>query len=176
MAYLSAAIALTGALGIFNMLVSLTLIRRLRAGSGTMRRVPGPSLAVTLPAGQPVGDFAVTTVEGRVISRESLDQLTLVGFFLPECPPCRERLPEFLAYAARFPGAVVSVAVGDDVETGALAKRLASAGEVVVEAARGPMGGAFQVGGYPALCLVEPSGRIVATGSAIADLPTPVPA
>ena len=176
MAYLSAAVVLVGALGIFNMLLTLALIRRLRTGGGTIRRVPGPALAVTLPVGQSVGEFTVTSAEGRVISRESLDQLTLVGFFLPDCPPCRERLPEFLAYAVRFPGDVVSVAVGDEAETDALAKRLAPAGEVVVEPAQGPMGGAFQVGGYPALCLVEPSGRIVATGSTIADLPAPVSA
>ena len=176
MAYLSAAVALIGALGVFNLLLSLALIRRLRAGGGTMRRAPGPSLAVTLPKGQLVGDFTVTTAEGRVLSRESLKQLTLVGFFLPDCPPCRERLPEFLAYASRFPGDVVSVAVGDEAEAAGLAKRLAAVGEVVAEPVQGPMVGAFGVGGYPALCVVEPSGRIVATGSAIADLPTPVPA
>jgi thiol-disulfide isomerase/thioredoxin len=178
MVYLSAAVALIGALGVFNLLISLAVIRRLRSHDGAPRRAPGAALAVTLPTGQSIGDFAVTTAAGRMISGDSLDQLTLVGFFSPACPPCKERVPQFLRYAARFPGEVISVAVGDDsdLETQALAARLAVAGDVVTEAARGPMGTAFGVGGYPALCLVEPSGRIVASGTAIGDLPVPVPA
>jgi thiol-disulfide isomerase/thioredoxin len=181
MMYLSAAIALIGALGVFNLLISLALIRRLRSYGGTSRRAPGAVVAVTRAAGQSVGDFAVITTEERVISRQSIDQVTLVGFFSPGCPPCRERVPEFLKYASRFPGEVIAVAVGDaaDPETGALAERLASggtAGNVVVEQARGLMGSAFGVGGYPALCVVDPSGLIIASGSAIGDLPAPVPA
>jgi thiol-disulfide isomerase/thioredoxin len=178
MVYLSAAVALTGALSVFNLLISLAVIRRLRSHDGAARQAPGAALAVTLAVGQSVGDFAATTADGRVIAGNSLDQLTLVGFFTPACPPCKERVPQFLSYAARFPGDVIGVAVGDDgdPETQTLAARLAVAGAVVTEAARGPMGSAFGVGGYPAMCVVEPSGRIVASGSVIGDLPVPVPA
>lgn len=177
MVYLSAGVVLVGALGVFNLLLSLGLIRQWRAQGGTRGRISRAPVVMTLAAGERVGGFTAATTAGRMVSRESLNQVTLVGFFSTSCPSCRKRVPEFLSYAAGFPGDVLAVAVGEaDEEIGDLAGRLSAADYVVVEAASGALGSAFGVGGYPALCVMDPQGRIVASGTAISDLPTPVPA
>ena len=181
MGYLSAAVILVAALGVFNLLISLRLIRRLREAGGIPGRLPGRPVVLTAAVGQKIGEFTATTTAGQAISDRSLNQLTLAGFFSTSCPSCRERAPEFLRYAATFPGDVVAVVIGpvvagEDGETADLTGRLAAAGHVVVEAPHGPMVTAFEVGGYPALCVVDPHGRIIGSGTMIRDLPTLVPA
>ena len=99
--------------------------------------------------------------------------LTLVGFFSPDCAPCRERLPEFLEYAAGFVGDVLAVAVGERTETIELVESLSPVAEVVVEAGGGPVADAFAVGGLPAMCVLDAQGRVVASGTLISALPVP---
>lgn len=177
MAYLAAAVIFVGLLSLANLLLSLGLIRRLRAQRWAPARPPGKPAVLSVAAGQPVGEFTATTVAGQVISAAALGQLTLVGFFTTSCPSCRERLPDFLRYAAAFPGDVLAVAVGRPGEgTADLAGRLAATGNVLVEDPDGPVGRAFGVRGYPALCVLDPQHRVLASGTVIGDLPTPVPA
>lgn len=50
-------------------------------------------------------------MDGLPVSRDLLTDETLVGFFSPGCPACKEQLPKFVEFAA-FPS-VLKVAAND---------------------------------------------------------------
>jgi hypothetical protein len=176
MGYLTAAVIFVGTLCAFDLLLSLGVIRRLREHSEVLRQLTAMTSAVTVPVGQTVDAFDATTHTGRVVSRSSLPARTLVGFFSPSCTACHEALPEFVDYARRFQGSVLSVAVGDDRETAELVERLAALGDVVVERDGGPVALAFGVSGLPALCVLDAHGDVVASASRTRSLPLGAPA
>lgn len=176
MGYVVAAVVLVGALCLFNLVLSLGLIRRVREQGRTLDGLAGLDVvSSTIPAGGRPGAFTTTTTVGRTVSLESLVSATLVGFFSPNCEPCKERVPQFLEYAGQFDGTVLSIAVGDSglSDTRELATTLGQVGDVVVETENGPVNRAFGVRGYPALCVVAPSGQVVASGYQIDALPVP---
>lgn len=172
MSYLVAAVLLVGLVGAFNLALVFGVIRRLRVHGEKLSRLDASPADTLLPAGAVVPPFVASTVDGRAVSRDTLADRTVVGFFTPDCEPCRERVPEFLVYAAGFPGPALAVAVGDPVETEALVVALASAADVVVEPVDGPLQSAFRVTGYPALCVVDSSGLLLAGGTVMRNLPT----
>jgi thiol-disulfide isomerase/thioredoxin len=181
MPYLAAAVVLVGVIAVLDLLLTVGVVRRLREQADVLRELrhdpgPGAEVEVVLPAGRTIADFTAGTVSGRTVSREGLTGPTLVGFFSPHCEPCHEQLPGFLTYAAGFDGAVVAVAAGDPTETADLVAELAGVAEVVVQSENGPMERAFEVRGYPALCLLEPGGRVVASGFGLDALPVPTSA
>lgn len=178
MPYLAAAVVLVGVIAVLDLLLTVGVVRRLREQAEVLRELrttadADPVIEVILPAGRTVADFTAGTLSGRTLSREGLSTATLVGFFSPHCEPCREQVPRFLAYAAGFDGAVVAVAAGDPTETADLVAELAGVAEVVVQDENGPLEKAFGVHGYPALCLLEPGGRVVASGYGLDSLPVP---
>lgn len=181
MPYLAAAVVLVGAIAALDLLLTVGVVRRLREQADTLRELrttagADPGGEVILAVGGTVADFTASTVSGRILDRDGLTGATLVGFFSPHCEPCRERLPQFVAYATGFDGAVVAVAAGDPTETADLVAELAGVAEVVVQAENGPLEKAFGVQGYPALCLLEPGGRVVASGYGLDSLPVPTSA
>jgi hypothetical protein len=171
MAYLVAAVALVGLLSLLNLLLVVGVIRRLRAEAG---RPPTPTAAgahAPVPAGHRVGDFAAVTTCGEPVSAPP----SVVAFLSPGCGPCDEVLPGLVAYAAAVPGGrdqVLAVIVGEPAEAAGMAERLAPVALVVREdPPGGPVVRAFGVDGVPALCLVGPDGRVLASGHAVGDLP-----
>ena len=171
MSYLVAAVLLVGLVGAFNLALVFGVIRRLRVHGEKLSRLDASPADTLLPAGAVVPPFVASTVDGRAVSRDTLADRTVVGFFTPDCEPCRERVPEFLAYAAGFPGSALAVAVGDPLETETLVAALAAA-DVVAEPVGGPLQSAFRVSGYPALCVVDSSGLLLAGGTVMRNLPT----
>ena len=76
--------------------------------------VPAP-VAAGLPLGAPIPQFALPSIDGRVISRDDLrqsDKPTLLVFSDPNCGPCSDLLPELerwsVDHQARFTIALVS--------------------------------------------------------------------
>jgi thiol-disulfide isomerase/thioredoxin len=178
MPYLAAAVVLVGVIAVLDLLLTVGVVRRLREQADALRELRQASdsdadVEVILPAGRTVAEFSAGTVSGRTLSRDGLTGTTLVGFFSPHCEPCRDQLPDFLAYAAGFDGAVVAVAAGEPAETASLVAELAAVAEVVTQPENGPLEKAFGVRGYPALCLVEPDGRVLAGGYGLDALPVP---
>jgi thiol-disulfide isomerase/thioredoxin len=175
MPYLVAAVVLVGLLCLFDLVLTLGVIRRLREHTEKLAALDGPRDDTVMPAGSLVRPFTAATTTGGEVSRDTLRGPTLVGFFTPGCTPCLERVPEFVAYARDFPGAVVAVAVGDATETAGLVGSLRDVADVVTEPQDGPVQSAFGVGGYPALCLVDGAGLVLAGGTTMRDLPAPSP-
>jgi hypothetical protein len=162
MAYLAAAAVLVGLLAAVNLLLTVGVVRRLREHTtelaGLRNRGTGGGYEVALTVGEPVGDFAATSVDGHPIDLGTLGDRPLVGFLSPHCVPCQERLPGFIEFAAARPGGrdgLLAVLVGTGEETAELVERLRPVATVVVEPDRGPIQQALAVTGFPAFVLIE---------------------
>jgi hypothetical protein len=181
MALLVAAVTVVGALGVVNLIFSLGVIRRLREHTELLDRLTAGGGAqgdsVMLPPGETVADFVATTMDGERVSRGELVGSTLVGFFSPDCEPCKERLPQFVDHAEHHPGGrrqVLAVIVAQDEDTARpVAAELASVARVVRDVGAGPVPRAFGVQGFPAFALVEPGGMVRASGYELSALAEP---
>jgi thiol-disulfide isomerase/thioredoxin len=173
---LSVAVAVALAMSLLNLLLCLGIVRRLREHSEAIARSGRLPDAALRPAGDTVGPFTAATTAGEAVSRDDLGDVTLVGFFSSSCAPCRERIPEFVRYAAGFGAPVLSVVSDDGDGVDEAVARLEPAGRVVVEPAGAPgaLSRAFGVAGYPALGVVGREGEILVSGTVIGDLPAVV--
>jgi hypothetical protein len=167
------AVLLLTALTLLNLVVVLGVVRRLRSYEHRLGDMAEPPPVSTATLGEPVTDFAASTVDGRRVDRASLHGQTLVGFFSPECPACHERLGDFRAAAVRHPGDVLAVVVDDGGDATPLVGALTdtSGVAVVVEDPEGPIARAFGVRGFPAFALVRDGGVVESVGYQV-----PVPA
>ena len=161
MPYLTVAVAILALLTAFNLLLLLGVVRRLRDHTGrfaAMTRSVMPDIPV-LAAGR---------------KAPAVDQLppgeTLVGFFSPSCGPCKALAPRFAAYAHNFRGEVL-VVVAEDADPADYLTLFSPVARVVVEEPGGPVAAAFEVEGFPALCLIGADQTVVASGMRMEDLP-----
>lgn len=111
MPFVVAALVLLGLLCLVNLLLTVGILRRMRAQAAAGS---GPLFA--LRPGSAVGEFAATTTDGEPLTTATLDGT--VAFFSADCPACHDTLPDFLAYA-REQGRdrVLAVVGGDDADT-----------------------------------------------------------
>jgi hypothetical protein len=182
MAVFWAALILVGAICLLDLILTLGVIRRLREHTThletLLRAGAGAPAASGLPAvGGTVGEFAARTLDGEDLSRRSLSGETLVAFFSPGCKPCLEKLPGFLDHAARRIGGrrlVLAIVAGGDAAGAEMAETLSPVARVVVEDGYdGPVARAFGVREYPAFCLVDSEGTIVAAEGDVVRLALP---
>jgi thiol-disulfide isomerase/thioredoxin len=175
---LTAAVVVVGALCVFDLVLTLGVVRRLREHNDMLSRLAGggPSGDATVPVGQPVGPFSAVATSGRRVGRDGPGRIRLAGFFSPGCTPCAEQLPEFLRYAERFRGPVLAVVAADpaadgDGQAARYVAELEPVAQVVVEPEGGPVCRAFGVSAFPVLCLLGDDGRVRASGYSMAALP-----
>ncbi|MGI5241090.1 TlpA disulfide reductase family protein [Dactylosporangium sp. CA-139066] len=174
MVYLTAALVLVGAVSAVNLVLVMGILQRLRQTAAAPRPRGQQSPPTLLPAGKMPAPFDAVTDEGEPVSRESVLG-GLVGFFTPQCGACRERMPDFLAYAVRGGfdrSQVLAVLIGEPDEVTEMRAELAPVARIVRE----PHGGAavhkaFEVYGLPAYCLLDRDGAVVASGSEMIDFP-----
>ncbi|MEU4265997.1 TlpA disulfide reductase family protein [Streptomyces argenteolus] len=181
MSFLIGAVVLVGLLCTLDLILTLGVIKRLRKhGEQLAARTEGaapPALGV----GEEVGRFTSVTVEGERVDRELLDDETLVAFFSPNCTPCREKLPAFLAHARERSGGrrrVLAVVAGNAEGGERFVEALGPVALVVREDYDGPVGAAFKAQAYPTLLLVAPdaAGRLVVTADQVRLNPLPLTA
>lgn len=179
MSFLIAAVVLVGMLCTLDLILTFGVIRRLRVHTQRLAGLgdDGEGHRAALTAGESVGDFVSSTVDGELLSPESLDGDTLVGFFALGCQPCEEKKPEFLAYAKRLPGGrreVLAVVVGDPAAATETAAQLTQVARVVVERPDGPVSTAFRAYAYPTILMTARTGdgRLVVTAGQV-DLTGP---
>ncbi|MFF9345727.1 hypothetical protein [Streptomyces sp. NPDC014734] len=184
MSYLIAAVVLVGALCLLDLLLTVGLVRRLRARDSTRAPATGFADEGMLPPGGVVGDFETRTVDGGLLRGRDLGTGSVVVFLSPGCPPCHAQLPRVVAALASAPasGAVAVVAGGTagDPDTEELLTELGPVARVVHEGMAGPVTAAFAARAFPVVCRVRAAGdvRVVeAVGdsvlSALTDSSTP---
>jgi thiol-disulfide isomerase/thioredoxin len=179
MPYLTAAVVLVGALGILNLVFTSGVVKRLREQSATLLKLSAMAMPdeVMVGPGEQVGDFHTTSVTGTAVSRAGLVAPTLVGFFSPDCAPCKDVLPRFAAYARTLdlaPEQVLGVVVGDPARAGSVVSALDGLATVVTEGLDGPVSKAFRVSGYPAVCLLNDEHLVMGSGYDMDAIPVPV--
>ncbi|WP_027344849.1 thioredoxin domain-containing protein [Hamadaea tsunoensis] len=158
-----AALVVVGLLCLLNLMLTVGILRRMRADAEEYK----PDRSSALRAGSAIGAFEVTTTDGEPITDETL--AGTVAFFSAGCTACHGLLPDFLAYAReRGRGDVLAIVAGDEPD---MVSALAEVSRVVTaDLPGGPVAKAFRNTWTPALYLV--SNRVVlATGAKLADLP-----
>lgn len=170
-----AGLVMVAALSLFNLALSLRMARQLRtyaeifdglepAEVGGSTRLPGTAL----------GPFETTAVDGTTVDVGWFSESTLVGFFSPGCPACRDLIPAFVAAAAgrRALAVVESGPEGFDDHV----SDLSGHATVVAGDAAAPVVASFGVHGFPAVCTVDGQGVITATGTHLVNDRRAVPA
>jgi thiol-disulfide isomerase/thioredoxin len=176
MPYLFVFTAAVAVLTVFDLVLTMGVVRRLRSHTELLDRLTTGGLArkLIVEPGQAPADASATTVDGALVTTADLGD-TLVGFFSPTCTPCAERAPQFVEYARRLPGgrsrAVAVVVSGTEGAPDALTALFEPVARVVVEPPEGPLATAFQVVGFPALCLLDSTGTVRASGTDLAGFP-----
>ena len=169
MPYLVAAVALVGLLCLLDLLLTVGVIRRLRAQSALLTSYKSGMGEVMMAKGSVVGDFLTTTVDSKIVSRAEIDD-SLVGFFSTSCDGCVDALKTFVPMAKLVPGGrdkVLAVVVGDRSNAGKFTDALTPVAQVVLEGEHGPITRAFEVNGYPAVAMVGTGGVLTAAGATI---------
>jgi len=163
-----------------NLAITLVVVRRLRElGRHLGHRshdvdAVDDAMEVMTPHDDLVGEFSVTATTGEAVSRAGLSGVTLVGFFSPSCVACKDKLSDFVRRAKRVPGGraqVVASVMGLSGPGADMVAALEPVARVVVEPDLDPMFMAFEVRTFPAYCLLDESGRVVAKASDVQKLP-----
>jgi thiol-disulfide isomerase/thioredoxin len=165
MPFVTAAVIIVGVLCAVDLLLTYGVIRRLREHTRRLAALgTGGIASLTLTKGSTIHPFSATDRTAAALSRATFTEQTLVGFFTPGCTPCEDLLPGFLSAAGRWRDlshpvlAVVAPAPGDD---GTYAERLALVARVVVGEDASAVAAAFEVRGFPVVCLVGDGGVVV---------------
>jgi peroxiredoxin len=180
MPFLTAIVALVGAVCLLDLVLTLGVMRRLREHADLLARssaADGPARDPMLAAGEVAAPFHAVDTTGEPVTRDALTGRTLVGFFTPDCDACTERMPGFLAEAAAFPGGraqVLAVVAAGAEDASAYRDRLAGVARVVVEPHRTGVAKALGVRGFPTFCVLDGTGRVIETG--LPSDRSPVPA
>ncbi|GII65750.1 hypothetical protein Skr01_58350 [Sphaerisporangium krabiense] len=165
-----------GLLSVFNLFLTYGIIRRLREQPVAMARPQARPRIDIVGVDSSPDDFAVTFTDGHSLSSALLPKWTIVAFFSDHCPACREKLPTFVRRARELQHVdqeIISVVVGDQRSTADMTRELERVSRVTVEPENGPLARAFKVHSFPALCLLNESGTVTATGWDLDSLLTP---
>lgn len=182
---LLAVVVLFGSLACVNLVFTLGVIRRLREHTAELAALTSGAavdMDVTPKAGSAIPEFAVTTTDGRQLSDLDLSGgPAYLGYFTPNCPPCRDRLPEFLRLAGEVKADHFVVVVGADSLEAGLKLVGDVGGEVggdvrlVVEKPDGPLMSAFGISRTPTLLALD-NGTVKVNAATIGQLTVPEPA
>jgi thiol-disulfide isomerase/thioredoxin len=171
MGLLAVAVIALAALGLLNLLLTLAVIRRLRVHTELLSTRSEMSEGSVIAVGERPEEFAAVDITGMPVPA---DGPRLVGFFSPDCKPCKETLPTFVAHAAGYPqgrSRVLAVVAGDGPGVVDFTGELTPVSQVVVESPDGPVNKAFQVNGYPAWCVLDEHGVVQHSGVGLHDMP-----
>jgi len=171
---MSAALVLFGILSLGELLLIMLLARTVRELDGHLTQVrlsvrseqrgrPWPDAGTQIPP------FLAETTSSEPVSLEQLlGRESVVGFFSPGCLPCRQQLPAFARLAASGGRQALAVVVGPASKAEEYLTILDGVVPVVREDQGGPVTTAFATRAFPGVFLLDPDGKVVASGPSVA--------
>lgn len=157
--------------------ISLLILRALPLG--TLESAKGDALA-RQDGGPDVGSLA-PPFTARTNTGALLDTADLAGsnylltFLSSNCPGCLAAVPALVGYAGQLGDShhLVTVIVGDSQRRAELEQRLASIATVICEPDAGPIAATYGITLFPSYLLISETGKVLATGQSVHDLPQP---
>ncbi|HEV2373824.1 MAG TPA: hypothetical protein VGS19_16835 [Streptosporangiaceae bacterium] len=175
MPVLITAVVAVGILCCVDLLLTFGVVRRLREHTELLAARGGANdIVVGLVAGQAPAGFSARTANGEYVSGPA--GLRLVAFFSPTCPACPERVPAFTEYLASHhisPRDVLAVIEDGASEPPPYLGQLMAVAQVCAGQDSQAVTDAFEVSGYPAFCLLDAEGALMASSFDPAVLPVP---
>lgn len=176
MVFLVAAVVLVAALALLNLLLTLGMMRRLREQAELISALGSGNGAdqTLMPAGSTIGEFVTSAVDDTAVTSQDLSEDTVVGFFSPQCQPCRDRVPEFISLLESVPAAerkALAVVIGDRSDTSEMVAQLVPVARVITGKEAEPIVKAFDTKSYPALYRMGDDGLIAASGHGMSVFP-----
>lgn len=167
---LTVAVVLVGALGLLNLLLSLAIVRRLRASeaAGGPPPVSGLAQGISMPA------FEATARDGSAVTAGVFADGGLLIFLRARCHWCWEKLPAMGAYirtSGYAPDRVLFVVIEDGEVPAEHWRQLEPLGAVVAEGVGGALSELFQIRATPAYGLIGPGAAIGPWATDPASLP-----
>ncbi|MEU5424878.1 redoxin domain-containing protein [Streptomyces olivoreticuli] len=185
MPVLISVLVLVGALCTLDLILTVGVVKRLREHGELLssQATNGPRSSIQL--GEQVGEFTAHTVDGEPVGRDMMTGETLVGFFTPNCGPCKELLPRFVEHARTMPGGrarVLATVVGEAEQVRPMIDELRAVAQVVAQTRNEEaVGLAFEIMAFPTVLKVMPDtdGRVVVTSDSahlsLPEVPVRVP-
>lgn len=171
-----ALIVVVGMLCLLDLVLTFGVIRRLREHSALLRDRPAHSAdrpVITLSPGELPESFVATTLDGSALTGPA--GLRLVGFFSSSCSACPERVPSFTEYVRANEidrSEVLAVLLMHDrTAPPDYLSELELVAQVSAQPDDSAVVDAFNVDGFPAFCLLDADGAVVASGYDPATLP-----
>jgi hypothetical protein len=175
MPILIAAVVVVAGLCLLDLLLTFGVIRRLREHTDILAGARDGKPPVTgLAAGQSPGAFSAATTDGDLVS--NVTGLRVVAFFSSSCPACPGMVPPFVEYVNSHGmgrDSVLAVVAGSAGEPPPYLAQLAEAAQVRIEPAGGEVIRAFKVEAFPAFCVLDSDGALIASGHDPSVLPEP---
>lgn len=176
MSILVVAVVIVGVLCLTDLLLTFGIIRRLREHTALLSEHAGADRPVIgLDAGEVPAAFAVLSTDEQLLTGPA--GLHLVAFFSSSCSICPKRVPTFADYVRANHirrDAVLAVVLGAADEPAPYLDLLSTVGQLRLEPEDGELAKTFKVSGYPAFCLLDADGAVLASGYDPAALPAPV--
>ena len=172
MIFASAGLVLVGVVGVLNLAILLTMLRRWRELAAT---ATPPAAAVRMIDRIPA--FSARAVDGTAVTeRTLLGRETLVGFFSLTCKACVDSVPLFRGHAERLrAGGGVSLAIvhGDGAAGSELAAALDEVMDIVIaEDANAELSRRYGAENYPTYARYRADGMVTSAGAGVAALRT----
>jgi len=166
MPILIAAIVVVGSLCMLDLLLTFGVIRRLREHTTMLARSRETEPPVTgLAAGMSPDAFSAVTIDGDLVDNAA--DLRVVAFFSSSCAICPERVPPFTEYVRSHRigrDSVLGVVEGSASAPPPYLDQLAAVAQVRIEPPGGEVARAFKVSGFPAFCVLDSAGTLIASG------------
>ncbi len=170
MPYLAAAVVVVGVLCVLNLLLTVAVIRKLRAPSAA-RASTAAADALPQP-GTIIGGLDATDVTGRLVDDTWLRGTKLVIVMSATCSACVTQLAGAEAYAGAFPGgrdAVLIAVTGQGGHSAEIISALSGLGRLITGPSAASVAATFNVSGFPGFVLLADA-RVRSAGHSVSAL------